>query len=790
MKVLIIHNSGSSRLPSGELVVAKNELEAIRQSGAECNLHIIYNDEVNVGNPLKKLSAGVNIFWSYPSYKLVKDLIDKYKPDIVHFHGVLPLLTASSFYACKKRGVPVVQTLHNFRWICVEGGLFRDNTYCEICIHSSGWQGVVYGCSKGSRFISLLLFFNNLLYRKPGLLYSWVDKFIAVSEFVKEKHLQAGFPEDKIVVKHNGLNVKRSEDISIDPALKKGVTFVGRLSVAKGTHLLKKIFNEMKDTSFNIVGDGPDLDELIRYCKDAGFHNVTFWGKLDTPKVHDIISKSACIIMPSIFAEAFPMVSIEAMMYESPIVASRIGGLERIIEKSGCGILVNPADIGEFVTAIKSIINSPEKIQIMGVAGKTYADKYLNLEYSISCLLEIYKKVISENNKKKILWKNFQSSLSTLHRFLCICISKKTPVVKTEYYSKIDGGALFDIAKNNEVESIVAHSLIYAFDTEKIPAHWSLAHEDVFNRISGYMKELDRIAGVFVVKGIPLVALKNAGIARGIYPCPGCCPMGDLDVLVDKKHFRKAHEILLNEGYHFEFRSPLEEAEIEAAEQGGGAEYWKILPNGEKLWFELQWRPVAGRWLRPDQEPSAEELIARSISIPGTAVRLLSPEDNLLQVSLHTAKHTYVRAPGFRLHLDVERIVRYQHIDWEIFLGLVLRLQVKTSVYFSLLIPRLLFNTPIPDEVLLTLKPSYWKEFIITRWLNRVGLFNPHEKKFSKIGYIVFTSLLYDDFRGLWRSIFPDKAWMREKHKSTSEFQLMLSYVKRLIDLALRRTNT
>ncbi|RLD03006.1 MAG: hypothetical protein DRI56_13195, partial [Chloroflexota bacterium] len=249
--------------------------------------------------------------------------------------------------------------------------------------------------------------------------------------------------------------------------------------------------------------------------------------------------------------------------------------------------------------------------------------------------------------------------------------------------------------------------------------------------------------------------------------------------------------ILLSEGYYFEFRSPLEQADLKSAEEGGGTEYWKTLPNGEKFWFELQWRPVAGRWIRPDQEPPAEELMARSISISGTAVRLLSPEDNLLQVALHTAKHSYVRAPGFRLHLDVERIVRaYPSLNWDIFVERVLTLQVKTAVYFSLLIPRELFNTPIPDGVLAQLSPPTWKKTMITYWLNRVGLFNPDEPKFSNIEYILFVTLLYDDISGLWRSIFPERDWMRKRYGFSTMVKLPYYYLRRLFDLAFRRVNT
>ena len=357
-------------------------------------------------------------------------------------------------------------------------------------------------------------------------------------------------------------------------------------------------------------------------------------------------------------------------------------------------------------------------------------------------------------------------------------------------YSQIGDQRAFDLAKINLVEPIVAHSLIDVIDEESLPSHWQHSHNESSLRISAYLSELDRVAAILAENNIPLIALKNGGIARGIYHCIGCNPMGDLDVLVDKKHFKDAHHILLSEGYHFEFRSPLENAELEEAEKLGGAEYWKTLPSGENLWFELQWRAVAGKWIRPDQEPTAEELISRSIPISGTAVRLLSPEDNLLQVSLHTAKHSYIRHPGFRLNLDVDRIVRSQQVDWDIFVKRVLNFKVKTPVYFSLAIPNALFGTPIPDNVLTMLKPSVLKEEIISRWLQKADLFNPDAPKFGRIGYIIFTIMLYDDWTGLFKGIFPEGNWMRKQYKFKSKFLLPYYYIYRLASLIFKRLKT
>lgn len=350
---------------------------------------------------------------------------------------------------------------------------------------------------------------------------------------------------------------------------------------------------------------------------------------------------------------------------------------------------------------------------------------------------------------------------------------------------------IYNIAREHELDTLLSHRIADMIGWDNLPIDWLESHNNTRKRIMAYLAELDHIADILDSKGIRLVALKNGGIARGIYQCPGCCPMGDLDVLVLRKHFRRAHRLLLEEGYYFEYRSALEKVNISAAERSGSAEYWKVLPSGHKMWLELQWRPVAGRWISSEQEPTVEELLARSISVPGTAVRMLSPEDNLLQVSLHTAKHSYMRAPGIRLHLDVDRIVRhYPEMDWNVFIGRVSKYMVKTAVYFSLLIPKELLHTPIPETVLMALRPPEWKERLIVSWLKTVGLFNPQQRKFGNLGYIIFNSLLYDDIQGLLRGAFPNRPWMRERYNIRNDMLLPFYHGKRLLDLLFRRTGT
>lgn len=300
-----------------------------------------------------------------------------------------------------------------------------------------------------------------------------------------------------------------------------------------------------------------------------------------------------------------------------------------------------------------------------------------------------------------------------------------------------------DFAERNRIGSIAAHALL-DLGHEATHDRAKELHERERGRMDVLLDELDTLAERLDREGIQLVALKNAGIARGIFPCAGCCPMGDIDVLVDRSRFREAHALLLEQGFHLRTRSQVEAADLEEGFKHGGTEYHKKIGDHE-VWFELQWRAVAGRLIQPDREPATSTLLERSVPIDGTKVRLLSPADNLLQVALHTAKHSYVRAPGLRLHTDVDRLVQFAPPEWSEFLGLVEGLRVKTAVYWSLVLAGILLGTPIPDEVLAPLAPSQARQRVFCAWLRRADLFEPDEVKFSRLEMIGFHSVLFDD---------------------------------------------
>ena len=358
-----------------------------------------------------------------------------------------------------------------------------------------------------------------------------------------------------------------------------------------------------------------------------------------------------------------------------------------------------------------------------------------------------------------------------------------------ELHAQCNDRRLFDFAQEHEVASIVAMRLDAL---EKSSPIWKQCAANWKYRLTQRFEKLDQLATALKAQNIPLIALKNAGIARAIYPHPEECPMGDFDTLVKKSDFREAHEIVMNLGYQLGFRAEntIEEEGVEAGLLSGGTEYRMELAD-DTMWLELQWRAIAGRWIAPEIEPTAEPLFETALPVEGSDILLLDPVSNLLQVCLHTAKHSYVRAPGLRLHTDVDRIVRaYPTLDWHAFLTRVKDMNVKTAVYFSLYLPSILFNTPIPQDVIKTLEPPKCQRQFLMRAIANAGLFHPLAHKFSRHAYLAFTAMLFDSPSACLKTAFPSPHYMKEHYGLKSNLMLAPAYIKRFANLLFKRVKT
>ena len=391
MRILQVHNFYQQG--GGEDVVVSNEQSLLRDHGHETRLFSVSNDDI-VGFAPKLVAAWQSPYSPGAKIRLAQE-IASFTPDIVHVHNFFPLLTPAVYDACRDAGVPVVQTLHNYRTICAAALLMRDGKPCEDCIKGTPYQAVRHGCYRGSRLGSLAVARMIDTHRHRGTWATKVDRLVALTEFAKEKFVEAGFPPEKIAVKSNF--VKWAEPETPVDANRHGALFVGRLSQEKGIETLLRAWKSL-DVPLHLVGDGP----LLELVKGEASETITVLGKRDPKQVMKEMADAAFLIMPSECYEGFPLVLVEAFAQGLPVIASRLGAMAEIVEDGVTGLHFAPGDAEDLADKVRWAAEHIDEMREMGAnARRVYEEKYTP-EINYRQLMAIYQAAIEENKKHTV----------------------------------------------------------------------------------------------------------------------------------------------------------------------------------------------------------------------------------------------------------------------------------------------------------------------------------------------------------------------------------------------------
>lgn len=391
MRVLLVHCFYRSSAPSGEDSVYRNEKKLLEDNGFEVITYEKYNDNLDNHSTLNKISAGAEFIWSSLVFHELTKIIEKYKPDVAHFHNIFPQISTSSYAACKKMGVPVVQTLHNYRYICPSGLLQRKNKPCEKCIKGSLLNSLIYQCYRGSLFstlpIVIMIIFNKIV----GNFNNKVDRYIALTNFSKSRFIAGGFPKDKFSVKPNFVDfIENSE-----PTIGDYVVFVGRLTQEKGVGTLIEACKKIKNIPVKILGDGELRGRLESICIQFNL-NVEFLGNQPKDKVMAIIKKSRFLVIPSEWYEGFPVVVVEAYACGKPVLASKIGSLDEIIIENVTGRKFTFGSSSSLAATIESMWLDTKMLKVMANNARAVFDTQYNPTTNFKNLLQIYSDVINK----------------------------------------------------------------------------------------------------------------------------------------------------------------------------------------------------------------------------------------------------------------------------------------------------------------------------------------------------------------------------------------------------------
>ncbi|UOA08557.1 glycosyltransferase family 4 protein [Methylobacter sp. S3L5C] len=382
MKILFIHNHYQQA--GGEDNVVAAEAKLLADHGHEVELWSVDNKDLP-GGLTGKVKTALTTSYSSASKAIAKDKLQCFKPDVVHVHNFFPQISPSIYDACLEAGVPVVQTLHNYRLICPGAMLMRDGKICEQCITGSPYQAAWYGCYRGSKLGSLVVAHMVAQHRQQGTWQHKVSRFIALTNFAKGKFVEAGFPADKILVKANFVADPMEEVPGIDCSLPAFALFVGRLSEEKGLKTLLKAWSTMADkTVLKVAGAGP-LAELL-----PGKNNIEALGLQDPKQIGELMQQAAFLVLPSEWYEGFPLVLVEAFAHGLPVLASNLGSMADIIKDGETGLLFTPGDPEDLASKVKWLLANPLKAQTLGDnARRTFLEKY-TAEQNYTELMAIY----------------------------------------------------------------------------------------------------------------------------------------------------------------------------------------------------------------------------------------------------------------------------------------------------------------------------------------------------------------------------------------------------------------
>lgn len=384
MQILIVHNSYQQA--GGEDNVVAAELKLLITHGHEVKLWSVENKDLSPGLT-GKIKTALATNYSFVSRERTRDLLQSFKPDVVHVHNFFPQISPSIYDACIDEEIPVVQTLHNYRLICPGALLMRDGKICELCINGSPYQAAYFGCYRGSKLGSLVVAHMVDRHRKQGTWQHKVDRFIALTDFAKSKFIEAGFPADRIAVKPNF--VVATSESSINDYSHSFALYVGRISQEKGINTLAKAWNQLSGSiPLKVAGSG----ELS--CQLDGQNSVELLGFQSADEVKELMRRAAFLVMPSEWYEGFPMVLVEAFAHGLPVLASRLGGMAEIIEDGVTGLLFEPGNPQELAEKAMWLIAHPDECRRMGDNARAiYLANYAP-EINYQQLMAIYQGVI------------------------------------------------------------------------------------------------------------------------------------------------------------------------------------------------------------------------------------------------------------------------------------------------------------------------------------------------------------------------------------------------------------
>lgn len=349
-----------------------------------------FPEGVNFDNPsIKDL---IRFIYSRKAANAIRRLCREHTVDIAHLNIYYGQLTSSILNPLKQAGIPIVQTLHEYKIVCPVYSLRSGNEICQACNGSSFWKATVKRCNRGSVARSLLSTVESYASNLMGAVNN-IDRFIAVSDFQRLKLVELGIPDHKITTIHNFIDVS---DIEVSQQPGDYFLYFGRLERYKGIFTLIEAASTLTDTPLLIVGDGTDRAEVEAIIQEKNLNHIKLLGFKQKKELQELIKGSICTITPSEWYETFGLTLIESFAHGKPVIASHIGGMTEIVTNGVDGYHIEPGNSLELRERMEWMSLHPNKALEMGLLGRKKVEEKFNAERHYQRLMEVYQQTLSK----------------------------------------------------------------------------------------------------------------------------------------------------------------------------------------------------------------------------------------------------------------------------------------------------------------------------------------------------------------------------------------------------------
>jgi len=352
----------------------------------------INNIDYGSGGFTTKIKSAGKMIYSFEAKQKIEKLIKTANPDIAHLHVFQHQLSPSIIRGIKKFNIPLVNTVHDLKVICPNYKMMNNGTVCEKCKGGKYYNCLLSKCVKNSTSGSLVstceAYFHRLLKS-----YSMVDMFICPSNFIKNKMIDFGMPENKTIYIPNFIDVNK-----FNPTYENEDYFVyfGRLSEEKGLKTLLKAMKHVRTSKLIIVGTGPIEEDLYNMITSLNLENVEMAGFKSGEELFRIVKKSRFSIIPSECYENCPVSVLEAMALGKPVIGANIGGIPELIDENNTGLIFQRGNEESLAEKINFLLENPKVTEELGINSRKKVEAEYNEMLHYHKILQVYSKVLKK----------------------------------------------------------------------------------------------------------------------------------------------------------------------------------------------------------------------------------------------------------------------------------------------------------------------------------------------------------------------------------------------------------